>query len=107
MSPIILQMDFAYQGPWGDAMTAQLDGLARDIAQEPGLIWKVWTENQKTGRAGGLYAFTTEDQARAYQAKHAARLAQFGVTDIQAQVFRANTALSAITRMPFTATPGA
>lgn len=100
-APTILQMDFPYPGPFGAAMTAQLEGLAQDIAAEPGLIWKVWTENAEAGRAGGLYAFETAEQAADYQARHTARLEGFGVSGIEAKVFQANTALSAITRMRF------
>ena len=51
--PYLLQVDFQYQGPWGDGMTAALRGLAESIANEPGLIWKIWTENQAAGEAGG------------------------------------------------------
>lgn len=53
--PYLLQVDFQYQGPWGDGMTAALRGLAESIANEPGLIWKIWTENQAAGEAGGIY----------------------------------------------------
>ncbi|WP_404384007.1 monooxygenase [Caenispirillum salinarum] len=106
-APVILQMDFPFSGPWGEEMAAQLEGLARDIAAEPGLIWKVWTENAEAGRAGGIYAFETEEQAHAYLTKHTNRLAEFGITGVEAKVFRANTALSAFTHMPFTASPGA
>lgn len=100
-APTILQMDFPFSGPWGEEMAGQLADLAHDIAAEPGLIWKVWTENPETGRAGGLYAFATEDRARAYLDKHTRRLEGFGITGIEARVFRANTSLSAITRASF------
>ena len=39
--PVLLQVDFAFAGPWGDAMTEACRGLAESIAQEPGFIWKV------------------------------------------------------------------
>src|SRR5690606_4590465 len=48
----ILQVDFPYAGPWGHEMTKVMDGLARSIADEPGLIWKIWTANETTGEAG-------------------------------------------------------
>lgn len=38
--------------------------LADSISQEPGFIWKIWTENQDTQEAGGIYLF----QARALHA---------------------------------------
>jgi hypothetical protein len=46
MTTILLQFDFPFEGPWGEAMTAALDGLAHDIAAEDGLLWKIWTENE-------------------------------------------------------------
>ncbi len=53
----ILQVDFPYSGPWGQPMVAAMEGLARSIAEEPGLVWKIWTENEATGEAGGIYMF--------------------------------------------------
>ncbi|WP_374340840.1 YdhR family protein [Azonexus sp.] len=47
--PYLLQVDFPYPGPWGDAMTAAMTGLAQSIAGEPGLLWKLWTENEAAG----------------------------------------------------------
>ena len=35
--PILLQVDFPYQGPWGEDMAQAMQGLAQSIAQEPGL----------------------------------------------------------------------
>ena len=48
----LLQIDFPYPGPWGDEMTAAMRGLAQSIAQEPGLLWKIWTENAERQEAG-------------------------------------------------------
>lgn len=94
----ILQVDFPFPGPFGDAMATAMDGLARDIAGEPGLIWKIWTENAETGRAGGIYLFETPEQAAAYATKHLARLADFGITGIVAHHFQINAPLSALNR---------
>ncbi|QDF98289.1 monooxygenase [Azoarcus sp. DD4] len=100
MSATLLQIDFPFAGPWGADLAAACDGLARDIAAEPGLRWKLWTENQEAGRAGGIYLFDDEAACLRYLDKHRARLAGFGVTDIAAQVFAVNPALSALTRAP-------
>lgn len=96
----IVQFDFPYPGPFGEAMSAAMDGLARDIAEEPGLIWKIWTENAASGEAGGIYLFRDEASARAYIDKHAARLRAFGITDIRAKLFDVNQALSLLDRAP-------
>lgn len=100
MAQTLLQFDFPFAGPWGDEMAGALGGLAQDIATEPGLIWKIWTENRDEGRAGGLYLFDNPVDAARYKAKHTDRLAAFGVTGIVAHVFAVNPGLNAITRAP-------
>lgn len=96
----LLQIDFAYRGPFGPEMTRALAGLAQDIAREPGLAWKFWTENEAAGEAGGVYLFADEPSARAYAAKHTARLAAFGIGPVRAKIFDVNPDLSRATRAP-------
>lgn len=94
-------MDFASPPPWGEERAARLRALARSIAADtPGLLWKVWTEDEAAGRAGGLYAFRSRGEAEAYRDTHAARVAARGGTDIVARVWAVNAELSAITRGP-------
>lgn len=97
---IILQFDFPFSGPWGADAAAAMKDLAESIAAEQGLIWKVWTENEAEGTAGGIYCFSDRDSALAYKDMHAARLGAFGITGIRAKVFDVNEGLSAITRAP-------
>lgn len=40
----ILQVDFPSKGPFGAEMSTAMRELAESIAEEPGLIWKLWTE---------------------------------------------------------------
>lgn len=47
-------------------MADQLGGLAASINQEPGFLWKVWTESEQNQEAGGIYLFETEETALAY-----------------------------------------
>ncbi|MDO6962958.1 monooxygenase [Rhizobium alvei] len=101
MSNTLLQIDFPYAGPMGAEMTTAMDGLAHDIATEAGFLWKIWTENAETGRAGGIYLFADRDNAARYLAKHTARLAGFGITGIEAKTFDVNVPLSAITKASF------
>ncbi|MEK8389766.1 monooxygenase, partial [Escherichia coli] len=68
----LLQLHFAFNGPFGDAMAEQLKPLAESINQEPGFLWKVWTESEKNHEAGGIYLFTDEKSALAYLEKHTA-----------------------------------
>ena len=100
MALTLVQFDFPFAGPWGGGMTEALGGLAADIAAEPGLVWKIWTEHAETVRAGGIYVFDNRPAATAYAEKHAARLAAFGVTGIVTHIFDINGDLSAITRAP-------
>ena len=98
--PTLLQFDFPFPGPFGPAMTEALDALARSIAEEPGLLWKIWTENATERLAGGIYLFATPEAAAAYERKHTERLAGFGITDIRARTFDVNDGLSRLTRAP-------
>ncbi|MCW2284008.1 hypothetical protein M2323_001621 [Rhodoblastus acidophilus] len=98
--PYLLQVDFPYQGPWGDEMTSALRGLAESIANEPGLIWKFWTENPAAGEAGGVYLFQDLPSAEAYLRMHTKRLTEFGAPVVNGKVFLVNEALSLIDRAP-------
>ena len=98
--PVLLQVDFPFPGPWGQAMTDALIGLAESIAQEPGLIWKIWTENPSTSEAGGIYLFADRSSAEAYLAMHTARLKGFGIAQVNGKIFDINGPLSTIDRAP-------
>ena len=96
----ILQVDFKFAGPFGADMAAALEGLARSINQEPGMRWKVWTEDAQAQEAGGVYLFDTHDNAQRYLQMHAQRLAQAGVTDIRSRIYAVNSHLTAINHGP-------
>lgn len=98
--PILLQVDFPYQGPWGEDMAQAMQGLAQSIAQEPGLLWKIWTENRDTSEAGGIYLFADRASAESYLDMHSARLRAFGVAAVNAKFFDVNVPLSQIDRAP-------
>ncbi len=74
---VLLQVDFPYPGPWGAQMSETMQGLAESIANEPGLLWKIWTENEASGEAGGIYLFIDRASADAYLTMHRARLLGF------------------------------
>ncbi|HEV7268554.1 MAG TPA: monooxygenase [Falsiroseomonas sp.] len=100
--PTVLIFDFPNTA-FGPERTEALKPLAQDIAGQPGLLWKIWTEEPATGRAGGVYLFETRAAAEAYHAMHAARLAARGVTGIEATYRGVNQALTAIDRGPLQA----
>jgi hypothetical protein len=96
----LVQFDFPFAGPFGDEMARALHELAQSITEEPGFLWKIWTENAREHEAGGIYLFTDEASAQAYVAKHAQRLAAFGISGIRAKIFAVNEPLTGITRGP-------
>ena len=97
---VLLQVDFPFAGPWGDEMAAGMKDLAASIAHEPGLLWKIWTENRDTGEAGGIYLFADTGSAEAYLQMHRARLLSFGIPVVNAKLFDINLPLSLIDRAP-------
>ena len=96
----LLQVDFDYQGPFGDVMSNALKELAESINREPGMIWKIWTENERTQEAGGVYLFESEETAQAYLEMHTARLKAMGVPEVRGKLFDANVPLSVINKGP-------
>ncbi len=100
-TPVILYVDFPFSGPFGNAMAEQMDGLAKDIAAESGLVWKIWTENEAEKTAGGVYLFDNEQDAKRYFTKHSERLEGFGIKDIVGKFHTVNLPLSKIDRAPF------
>ena len=94
----LLQIDFPYSGPFGGEFFDAMRELAEDIATEPGLVYKLWTENEETQEAGGIYVFDNLDDANRYLEKHTQRLTSFGFKNIKSKVFSINEALSAITK---------
>ena len=94
----LLQVDFPYGGPFGEQFFDAMKELAEDIANESGLVYKIWTENEATQEAGGIYVFDNLEDANRYLDKHTQRLTSFGFKDIKSKVFAINEALSAITK---------
>lgn len=96
----LLQVDFDFNGPFGEEMATALVGLAESINQEPGMIWKIWTESAQDKLGGGIYFFEDEATAQAYLAMHSARLQQMGVNDVRGVIFDINEPLTSINKGP-------
>ena len=96
----LLQVDFPMDGPFGEEMSEAFVDLAKSINEEPGMIWKIWTENAATKEAGGVYLFGTKTDAERYLTMHSERLASFGITDIRVKIFEVNEVLSTINNAP-------
>lgn len=96
----ILQVDFKMDGPFGDEMADGFMNLAESINDEEGFIWKIWTEDAEKNEAGGIYNFETKATAEKYLEMHTERLAQFGITQINAKIFAINSRLTDINKGP-------
>ncbi|EDZ62984.1 putative monooxygenase, YdhR family [Sulfurimonas gotlandica GD1] len=94
----LLQVDFPHQGPFGDELTNAMSDLAKDIANEKGLIYKLWIENEETKEAGGTYVFDNKEDASRYLEMHTKRLESFGYSDIKAKIFTINEDLSRLSK---------
>ena len=96
----LLQIDFPSHGPWGEALTKKAGDLAHHLNKTPGMLWKIWTENSRTGVCGGVYLFTDEISANNFLNEHLPRLDSLGIRDVRAKVLDVNESLSRITRAP-------
>lgn len=95
---VLMDIHFAWSGPFGEALTEALSELAQSINNEPGFQWKVWTEDRINSRAGGIYLFDTHENCEAYKTMHMARLSQMGINDFVVSIFDVNTPLSLINK---------
>ncbi len=96
----VLQIDFPYTGPFGEEMAEMSRELAHSITEEPGFIWKIWTESSEANQGGGIYLFTDQPSAEAYLQKHAARLKEWGINEVNAKIFDVNQELTHLTHGP-------
>ncbi|MBW3085177.1 putative monooxygenase YdhR [Austwickia sp. TVS 96-490-7B] len=103
MSPVIVQIDFPFHGPWGDQLAQEYGRAAAQIAEAPGLIWKIWTENSTQNVAGGIYLFIDRDHARRFLDDHRRELIDNGLTGIRALILDTNTTLTALNGGPLDA----
>jgi len=97
LSKTALLFGFPFPGPWGKELTEASHELACDIANEHGLVWKIWLEDRETGHAGGIYLFEDAAAADRYREKHERRLSAMGLTGVTANAFSVNTELSVLT----------
>lgn len=97
-------LQITFRNPNGRSEAAQQAAWerAQQIAEVPGLIWKIWIADPAESIYGGLYLFADEASAIAYlQGPIAANIrAIAGVTDFNSQLFDINPFLTAVTRGP-------
>lgn len=97
----LIQIDFPHNGPFGKEMSDFMADLAKDIANEAGLEFKIWTENEERKEAGGIYLFNNLKDANRYLEKHTKRLKAFGYDNIKAKIFNINEELSLLSKASF------
>lgn len=102
----LLQIDFPSDGPWGEDLANSVSDLAKHLNKTPGMLWKIWTENSRTGDCGGVYLFIDERSASAFLNEHLKRLGSMGISDVRAKVLDVNESLSHMTRAPIAAAVG-
>lgn len=101
----LLVFEFPSGGPFGAEAAEAYAELAADIANQKGLVWKVWTEDPARQVAGGVYLFEDARSAQDYTAMHTERLAGFGISGITATSYEVNHELSAVDHALLTRKP--
>jgi hypothetical protein len=81
-------------------MQKRMQQLAESIAEEPGVLWKIWTYEDGTNHIGSTYLFKDIEHLHQYRAMHIKRLNDLGITDITDHVFDIMEDLSKITKAP-------
>ena len=63
---VVLEVAFTYNFETAAEYVAEVSPLADAFAAVPGLLWKVWTLNPETKRAGAVYYFESAEARQAY-----------------------------------------
>jgi hypothetical protein len=101
MSGKILQINFKFNVTASEYVEA-VTPLASDIADVPGMLWKVWLMNEAENEAGGIYWFQDEESLKAYlDGPIVAGIASHpALEDISVKAFDSISQLSEITNGP-------
>lgn len=81
-------------------MQNNMKELAESIAEEPGVLWKIWTYEEGTNHVGSTYLFKDLEHLERYKEMHIKRLHAIGITDITDHIFDIMEDLSRITKAP-------
>jgi hypothetical protein len=101
MAEQILQVSFRITIPPADYQRVA-ESVAPAFAAAPGLRWKLWYLDEKTGRAGGWYLFENERTLQTFLSSPLAaqvRALPFAA-DLQFTTAAVMTEVSAVTRAP-------
>jgi len=101
MSERILQINFKFNVPRAEYEDA-VSPLASEVANVPGLRWKVWLMNETENEAGGIYLFDNETSATAYlEGQIVAQVVEHpALSDFSVKQFDVIESVTTITRGP-------
>lgn len=95
---IVLQVNFTPGVAHNNQTPDQREARARELANLPGLIWKVWISDAEAGLRGGIYLFADRASAKAWgDDTLRGSLEQAGATNISIRYFDVSEASSLIT----------
>ena len=98
--PCFLQVYFEIDGPFRNKRFENFKEIAKIINNEPGMIWKIWTDSPEDKQAGGFYIFDSYENATKYLRMHTKCLTDAGIRNIRARIFEGSQELSAINHAP-------
>ncbi len=96
----IWDLHMKYSGPVTEEFLAGTKQLAESIAEEPGVIWKIWTIEEGTNHYGSTYLFRNLEYLETYKAMHLGRLAAIGITVTSDHIFDIMEDVSQINNAP-------
>ena len=96
----IWDLHLYYDGPITEEFMKGNIALAESIAQEEGVIWKIWTYKKGTNHYGSTYLFKNIDYLVSYKQMHINRLKAIVITDITDYIFDIFEDLSVINNAP-------
>ncbi|GAA4279224.1 monooxygenase [Aquimarina mytili] len=96
----IWDLHLKYDGPVTQEFMDGNKQLAASIAEEEGIIWKIWTYEEGTNHYGSTYLFKNLDYLEKYREMHVKRLNAIGITDITDYIFDIFEDLSKIDNAP-------
>ncbi len=103
----LLEVDFTYDFATADEYIAAVSPMAEQWTAVPGLLWKVWTLDAETKRAGAVYLFENAEARQAYlDSELAAAVANHpALSDFRVAPYTIMAAESRVTNAPFLGAP--
>ncbi|WP_271952664.1 monooxygenase [Ruegeria faecimaris] len=96
----VWDLHMTYEGPITEEFLAGTEQLAKSIAEEPGIIWKIWTVEDGTNHYGSTYLFRNREYLESYKIMHLKRLEAIGITVTADHVFDIMEEVSRVNRAP-------